>query len=119
MTLYYSLVSTSTHQALSATNSHILIQSRLLASISNTKHRQNGGHDLFSRSATTPHLLVYNMLTGMQTGVRPPGVRDGRLHVAHHSSAVHREAETLHLHLREPSHSQATIWFEGQRNTIY
>lgn len=48
------------------------------------------------------------------TGVCPPGDGDGHLRRPDSPSALYRQAEALHLHIRESHRRQAAVWNEGR-----
>lgn len=52
-------------------------------------------------------------LTFAITGLRTPGAGDEYFWNAHRPSAVHNEAQALHLHLRQSYNSQVSVWHEG------
>ena len=51
-------------------------------------------------------------------GLPAARLRDGGLHGSHHSDALYREAQDLHLHIGKSAGSKVTIWHEGKRNPL-
>ena len=53
-------------------------------------------------------------LTAGISGLCTARLRDGSVHVPHHPTPLHRQEEAVHVHLRESSRGQTTIWLEGR-----